>query len=201
MAVGRRVAHFRKQKRPRVSTQKLADECTALGHPLDRSTIAKLELGHRRTVSQAEVLILARALQVPPPLLLFPVGEPGPVEVVPGCEVDPWSAAKWYGGDPPPWPQDSWVIAIFREHDVHVDEWQRARRDAEAAREKANEPGQSLETAEELLKEAQVAEMWARRSAAFLAMVRGGMQRDGLVPPELPPALQLQVDERSGNVQ
>ena len=47
------------------SAQQLADECAKLGHPaLNRSTIAKIESGVRKSVTAAELDVLGRALGV-----------------------------------------------------------------------------------------------------------------------------------------
>lgn len=100
--VGRQVAHFRAHPvtgDKRMSAQALADRCAALGLPLDRAVIAKLEKGLRQTITVGEVLVLAQALGVAPLLLVFPVGQEEFTEVLPGREVPTWHAAKWFAGD------------------------------------------------------------------------------------------------------
>ncbi|MCD2117092.1 MULTISPECIES: helix-turn-helix domain-containing protein [Rhodococcus] len=84
-----------------ISAQKLADACTELGYPLPRNSIANLENGRRSEVSVAELIVIARALRVPPLLLLFP-GIPGEkVEVAPGVEAFSYDAAEWFSGRAP----------------------------------------------------------------------------------------------------
>jgi hypothetical protein len=81
-----------------MSTQKLAD-CTAeLGMPIPRSVLANLESGRRDTVSVAEVLILAAALNVAPIELICPVGFDKQTEMLPGREMDPLRAMHWFTG-------------------------------------------------------------------------------------------------------
>ena len=82
----------------RMTAQGLADRCAELGHPLDRSVIAKLEKGHRLTVTVADLVVLAKALDVPTPLLLYPLGAAETVEVLPGVFRATWDTVKWFTG-------------------------------------------------------------------------------------------------------
>lgn len=81
-----------------LSAQQLADRCAELGMPIQRSVIANMESGRRTTVTVAEVLVLAAALQVPPALLLLSVGHSEKVEILPRQFVDPLDAADWFVG-------------------------------------------------------------------------------------------------------
>lgn len=83
----------------RLSAQGLADRCAELGHPLDRSVIAKLEKGIRQTVSVADLLVLAKALDLPPLALVFPVGYEEEAEVLPGRSEHPVTALRWASGE------------------------------------------------------------------------------------------------------
>jgi transcriptional regulator with XRE-family HTH domain len=80
------------------SAQQLADKTAEQGLPIQRSVIANLESGRRTTVNVAEVLILARALEVPPGALIFPVGHAQHVEYLPGCVAEPMWAFEWLTG-------------------------------------------------------------------------------------------------------
>lgn len=57
-----------------LSAQGLADACAALGHAIPRTSIANLENGRRSGVEIAELLVFAKALDVPPIALLLPIG-------------------------------------------------------------------------------------------------------------------------------
>ena len=57
-----------------MSVQKLADVTDELGMPIPRSVLANLESGRRETVTVAEVLVLAAALDVAPIDLICPSG-------------------------------------------------------------------------------------------------------------------------------
>ena len=107
--VGRQVAHYRTRRRVEqgddgpvltdpMTLQQLSDRCGALGYPIARSVLSKLEKCHRQTITVDELLVLAQALDVPPVQLLFPVGREETVEALPGRHVDPWDAVKWFGG-------------------------------------------------------------------------------------------------------
>lgn len=82
-----------------MSAQQLADATASLGYEIPRSVIANLESGRRDTISVAELMVLGRALQVPPVSLVFPIGLADSAEVVPGTSVPTWAAAKWFSGE------------------------------------------------------------------------------------------------------
>jgi hypothetical protein len=96
--VGRQIAYHR--KRAHVTASALGARCAELGRPLDRAVIAKLETGHRNSVTVDEVYILARALDVCPLSLLFaaPPDDDALVEVLPGRRVPAREASWWYSG-------------------------------------------------------------------------------------------------------
>jgi transcriptional regulator with XRE-family HTH domain len=118
-----------------MTAQALADRCGELGHPLDRSVIAKLEKGIRQTVTVADLLVLARALDLPPVALLFPLDEPG-AEVLPGELRSVWSSLQWFAAEAPFPPADAreadprWEppapIQLFRQHEDLVRQCVRA---------------------------------------------------------------------------
>lgn len=82
-----------------LSAQQLADECAGLGLPIKRSVLANFESGRRTTITLAELLVLARALGVPPILLVFPLGRETTTEVLPEVERPTWAVAKWFAGE------------------------------------------------------------------------------------------------------
>lgn len=77
---------------------KLAGKLAALGVPWNRTTVAKFETGHRRSVTVQELLALAIALNVPPIWLLADPTTGASVPVASGVDPDPWSALLWMAG-------------------------------------------------------------------------------------------------------
>lgn len=77
-----------------MSAQRLADRCGELGVPISRSILADLENGRRGNISVAELIVLARALDVAPFDLLTP--DDGPVELLPGRFTSYPDAARWF---------------------------------------------------------------------------------------------------------
>jgi hypothetical protein len=71
-AQAHRVSQEVRRLRGSRSTQWLADRTKDLDYPVSRSVIADLENGRRRYVTTAELIILARALDTAPIMLLFP---------------------------------------------------------------------------------------------------------------------------------
>jgi transcriptional regulator with XRE-family HTH domain len=78
----------------------LSARCDDLGLPLDRNVIAKLENGHRNSVTVDEVYVLAAALEIPP-LLLFGVGTEESAEILPEHHAPAFRAAQWFTGEGP----------------------------------------------------------------------------------------------------
>lgn len=91
----------RQRKAREWSAQKLSDACAELGMEFPRSTLADLESGRRAHISVAELLVLARALNVPPVVLLVPVGAEASAEILPGASRPPFRAAQWITGEAP----------------------------------------------------------------------------------------------------
>jgi len=114
--VGKRVAYYR--NRADLTAVMLSARCAELGLPLDRGTIAKLETGHRNSVTVDEVYVLAAALDVPPVQLLFGVGTEEGAEILPGQHVPAFRAAQWVSGEGPlPGPFDAGVVTVTDVHD------------------------------------------------------------------------------------
>lgn len=130
--IGQRVAYFRKRSGARgITAQALADRCAELGHPLDRAVIAKLEKGLRQSLTAADLLVLARALDVPPVALVVPVDQYEAVEILPGQSVPVYEAMTWFTGErrfpgddgPADYPDDLAHVRAYREHAQAVAAW------------------------------------------------------------------------------
>ena len=80
--------------------QWLSDKTAELGHRISRSRLSDLERGDRGgLLGVAELLVLGKALGVPPALLLFPIGVSDSIEVLPGARASAWRSYKWFIGD------------------------------------------------------------------------------------------------------
>jgi len=66
--------------------------------PIQRSVLSNLESNRRTTITIAEILVLAAALQVPPGVLIFPAGYFNYAEVTPGRSVPAQAAVGWLAG-------------------------------------------------------------------------------------------------------
>lgn len=77
----------------------LAERMTEIGVPWDRSIVANLENGRRKTVSVVELLALARVLDVAPVHLLVPTeDDDAPYRMVPSSVVSAGRARAWIVG-------------------------------------------------------------------------------------------------------
>lgn len=109
-----------------LSAQQLSERCAQAGMPIQRSVLANLESGRRSTVTVAEVLVLAAALQVAPAQLIFPVGQQEKVEMLPGVEEPPYEAIQWLSGEKWPGrygrviPVMSTPIAAYKWHEKNI---------------------------------------------------------------------------------
>lgn len=89
------------RKRRGLTAQDLADATERFGHPLSRNTIASLESGRKELLSVQELVTVARALEVAPIALLYPVDAEATVTVPadPPTVVPGLRAAQWFTGE------------------------------------------------------------------------------------------------------
>lgn len=83
----------------KMSAQQLADRCAELGMAIPRAVLANLENGRRPVVQVPELLVLAAALEVPPVVLMAPLGHEPIVEILPGRELYAREAVRWISGE------------------------------------------------------------------------------------------------------
>jgi transcriptional regulator with XRE-family HTH domain len=97
-------AQIRQRRKARKwSAQRLSDECAELGLEFPRTTLADLENGRRRSISVAELLVAARALEITPACLL------------PGEDPAAWLCAVPEAPDPAPDPAAEAITALRRD--------------------------------------------------------------------------------------
>lgn len=82
-----------------MSGRALAERCAQLGLPIAQPVLAKLENGRRESISVAELIVIAQALNVPPTLLIVPVSQQAKMELLPGREADTGDALAWFAGE------------------------------------------------------------------------------------------------------
>jgi transcriptional regulator with XRE-family HTH domain len=177
--IGRRVKRYRRLRG--WTAEQLSKELDEqLGFDMKRAVIGNLETGLRQSVGLAEVLALARVLQVTPLELAVPVDE-DEVEVLPGTSAHPWLAARWVTGegpleetpwrpiDPRPAEERHTLLDLYRGHEQLVQQWLR-----ETTAEAMTHPS-GLER--------------ARLIEDVLQMTRREIRRKGGAPPPVPPGL------------
>jgi transcriptional regulator with XRE-family HTH domain len=210
--VGQGVAHYRGQARDsrggKLTAQALADRCAGLGLPMDRTVIAKLEKGTRQTITVGELIVLSRALNIPPVQLLFPIGRETETEVFPGESVDTWEALKWFTGEQELIPtspldnetktQDAEGVRFFREHDRLVDDWWDYRKRLSIIADTKRESLRRFrsEADPDAVDEhmMQLTSQRLREIEADLRELREEMQSAGYAPPEIGPSTSFLAD-------
>lgn len=177
-----------------MTAQALADRCAELGLPLDRAVIAKLEKGLRQSLTVAELLVLAKALGVPPIQLVFAVGHDDVTEVLPGQAVDTWEAAKWFTGEGPfpcedsrsareAWQTGGAAVNVFRSHDAYMAAQHAALDEADSARRMADAASTEAERAR-YVRLAELHEADALAHARNVRRTLDAMGHRGLTPPK-----------------
>ncbi|MBF4568512.1 helix-turn-helix transcriptional regulator [Plantibacter sp. VKM Ac-2880] len=186
--VGQRVKAARESRVPRMSAQSLADSTVRLGHEVKRSVISNLESGRRGTVTLADVLVLAYALDVPPMLLMTPLGTDDACEVLPGRMESTWDAVEWISGhDPLPGDREErsaeWsLVTVFEQHRDQLDLWRLRHKQVERNPDQA-EAALALENARNML-----------------AMTRDSMRRQGITPPSFDDSLLLPEEDEMDQI-
>lgn len=214
-AIASQVRRYRRQRE--MTAQDLADACERLGLPMKRSVLSNLENSRRPTLTVPELVVLAKALGVPPILLVFPVGQEELVEIWPGKRVGTWQAAKWFTGEgplPTEMPDGTWAvnaedggdfdafdegglpIRLYREHDDYVKRWNDAKHQAHFARRDAQRATTDAER-EARLQTAEIADTRAQDIEREMRRHRQEMRRHGVNPPEMNELLR-HVDEEPG---
>jgi transcriptional regulator with XRE-family HTH domain len=207
----------RLRKRAGMNREQLAERCRELGAPdnLTAAAIANIETGRpnpdtgrrRRDITVDELAIFGRALDVPPLLLLFPVGYVEQVEALPGSVLSTWYAAKWFGGEQPwildnaepdadlsTWRQNRAGLDAHRTHDSLMREWVDAESLAEAAREDMSS-AKDVADREAFRRQVEWHERRGEQAIAALRQLRRSARGQGLVLPKLLPALAHIDDE------
>lgn len=207
LVIAGEVRRYREKKG--LSAQQLADACAALGLPIQRSVLANFENGRRNTISVAELIVLAKALDVPPALLVFPLGHQPALEVLPDQERPTWMGVKWFTGDEPfpradgisgmitlvgtpddnqAWADGARPVVFHRDHDRLVRNWRWEFERIPIIREAvANAATDDVRVEyEQRLRQAQEQVAQLERE---LAQHRQNMRRHGVAPPTLPDEL------------
>ena len=173
------VRRYRKERK--LSARQLADRCAAIGFGIPRTVLADLENGRRQSLGVAELLVLARALDVSPVDLVFPVGYGEQVRCSPGERVPVIDAVDWWAGrlsitgiGPDVtigFSGEGYPLKLFRDHATIV----RTCRLLRAAAEQLHDEAEWREA-----RSALGLEIWT------LTEYRRRIRSNGLIPPELP---------------
>src|SRR5690606_37733298 len=96
--MGANVAAHRRRRG--LTGDELVELCNRGGYPLTRAVLANIEKGRGKSSGPtvAELLVIARALNVAPVRLLADPDEDDTLEVTPGEHMPTWDAWRWIGG-------------------------------------------------------------------------------------------------------
>lgn len=82
-----------------VSGQWLSDRTADLGHRVSRSTISEIETKRRKSITVADLIILAAALDTVPLALIYPGPYDQNIRALPNLDVAQIWAARWFSGE------------------------------------------------------------------------------------------------------
>lgn len=207
------------------SVKRLALECERLGMPgLTESSLGNIERGQKenakrgtRRVLVEELIVLAKALEVPPILLIFPVDKAPTIEVTPGRTMSTWDALRWFTAEGPIAPDDIDRTYGAGQYDPRAEKYGYGERDPitglfewyespDATWEQGAAPvvllRQLFDQVREWLDRAATADPEQR--GTMLATIRGTlaeMRRRGHILPELPEGLSPADDRRNGGAE
>ncbi|MEV0006406.1 helix-turn-helix transcriptional regulator [Micromonospora sp. NPDC050980] len=183
-----------------MSANDLARRTAELGSEVPRSVIANLETGRRESISVDELLILGAALDVPPLLLLTPVGRINTMRILPGLDAPPWLSRGWIIGarlidytesSLQRWREGRRSVVLYDVHRTLVQQYAevqtRIRRIA--ADQAHTAPGTSGEQAGRQQRYLQVLVNDLARGLHVLRTHRRTIEQEGFLVPDLPPAL------------
>lgn len=199
-ATTRRVAGELKRLRGGRTVQAISDLTAGHGHRISRSRLSDLERGDRGgALGVAELIVLAKALGVPPVVLTFALGRERTVELLPGTEVDAWAAAKWFTGEEPFPGSDEDVeefpSTYFREQDRLIAIWFRTRDRATVVRTEAGQDPDQPDLERVRQRELDALEERLLAAEKQLRFYRAIARREGVDLGELPPEL-AHVEQR-----
>jgi transcriptional regulator with XRE-family HTH domain len=188
-----------------LSANELSKRTAELGSEVPRSVIANLETGRRDSISVDELLILGAALDVPPLLLLTPVGRTKTMRVLPSVDSTPWFARGWIigarlveyaGASAQRWRESRRAVALYDVHRTLLQQYAqiqtRIRRVADQAQLTSGTGAGQSEQQQRYL-QALVNDL--AQSLHTLRMHRKTIESEGLLVPELPPALMTLLRE------
>ncbi|MFJ7281078.1 helix-turn-helix domain-containing protein [Kitasatospora sp. NPDC098663] len=171
-----------------LSADALGKRCADLGVAINRQVISRMEAGQRE-LSQGEVLVLARALEMPPVALIVPLDQEPTVHATPTLELPTAEALVWVTGEEPSdaGSQPQAVLLALRRHNrlvrttmLSTGQAEERRRDAQLADpddyQRVNEAAKQLEDV-------------AHRDRVDVLAARRQLREMGAFPPPLPPTI------------
>lgn len=153
-----------------MSARELSVACGKIGLDISRSTLADLENGRRVTLTVAELLVIAAALEIPPLRLIVPLNRES-AELLPGHETNPWAAMQEFTSEPGN-PDDPFALLAEHERLLSYDLLLYRQNDQNT---RAQRPA----------------------VAADITRIRQRMLKQGLIPPPLPVRLEYLDNGRS----
>lgn len=209
--IARSIERLRTEKR--LPYTEMSDRLTALGRPIPVLGLRRIERGERR-VDIDDLAAIARALGVPPLLLIFPVDVSREVEVLPGQVRPTYAAARWFMGDsafpaeagsPSSYTEEDWrefaagptVLGSFAGHEQIAGEAEIALHGARSHRELAVRNAHVEGGPEWHHRMAEGDERRYRELERELIGIRERLRAAGIEPPPLRPAL-AHIDQVAG---
>jgi len=202
--VGGQIKRWRQTRK--LSAQRLSDLTAELGERIPRTVIINLENQRRDYVSLAEILVLAAGLNIPPYLLIAPVGIEDSVEILPEVDSSPWRTRGWLMGAVPvqykgfavvEWNDATVATKLFDKHRLLVRSYEQATlRLQELDGDRMDLYPDAQWPDEELQQRRRIRALMLRQLASYLEQIRAQrheIEQRGLKLPALPPEVEADL--------
>ncbi|MDJ0337621.1 helix-turn-helix transcriptional regulator [Cryobacterium sp. PH31-O1] len=204
----RTIAHYRDLRG--LTTEQLAAKCSeALGEPgkIKGNTLNGLFAGKRKSIGMAEMLVFARALDVPPIFLMLPMATGDDVEIGPGESIHAYAAYCYVTAVPRqpleykletrtyrelgPWDNSTVILDTLARHETAINQLRMATEEWLGSRLVIEETKGKVRYAPKWDEEH---EALCRDRLQTIADARFKLRAKGVTPPPIPPAIAF-VDE------
>jgi transcriptional regulator with XRE-family HTH domain len=202
--IGAQIKRWRRARR--ITAQELSEATERLGQLVPRTVIINIENQRRDYVSVAEVLLIAAALNMPPYLLLAPVGLAEADEILPNVDSSPWRTRGWLMGALPvgydgfdvvQWNDATLGTKLFDKHRLLVRSYQQATlRLQELDGDRMDLYADREWPAAELQQRHKIRALMLRQLASYLEQIRAHraeIDQRGFSLPELPPEVEADL--------
>lgn len=203
-SIGEQLRYWRRRRK--LTVRELSDKTQEVGQRIPATVLTNIEHGRRDYVSVSELLLIGAALNVPPVLLVAPIGRTSTIESLPDAEISPWRTRGWLMGAIPPifegfnlqqWNDAVTSIRLYDTHRLLVRSYQEAARGLKELDDDRMDVYPGRQWPQDVLdRRTSFRRVLLSQLAAYLEQLRTHrreMRDMGFIPPALPPEVQADL--------